>query len=186
MLTHTSDQQATQHSPLLVLTGPLEAHREAVCTDLICAAEPDAALVFSHCRSPRVISDTLVSLDELTVLSLGNGHPESPSVPAHASVAQCPADNLTQAGVAVNEAIDRHDGSMSVCLGSVTAMLQYVDGDTACQFLAAALTQLESVDGVVHAHMDPAAVCPETAASVESRFEAVLERETNGWAIETA
>lgn len=186
MLTHTSDQQANHHSPLLVLTDPFEGHREAVCTDLICAPEPDAALVLAHSRRPRVIADTLVSVDDLTVLSLGKGHSQSPSVPDSVSVTQCPAENLTRAGIVISDAIERQDGSMSVCLGSVTSLLQYVEADTACQFLATALETLEGTDGVVHAHLDPAAVGPETVDSVSSRFDAVIERESNGWAVDTA
>lgn len=187
MLTHSLERRASGHSPVLVLADPLDTERHDACRGLLATGPEMQALVFAYSRRPQFVADQLGDVEAATVLSLGEA--DSPATAAAheaVTVESLPAANLTRVGVAVADALDRHDAnSLSVCLGSVTTLLQYVDVETAFKFLHVTLGRLDGVAGTVHGHLDPAAVDEETVATMRSLFESVLVREGDGWAVES-
>jgi hypothetical protein len=67
-----------------------------------------------------------------------------------------------------------------VCFDSLTAMLQYVDVETAYEFLHAITGQLYAADARAHFHIDPTAHDRTTVDSIASLFDAVVEFGADG------
>ena len=191
MLTHTLDQRTAGHSPLLVLSDPLQSHRQSACSDLLDTDQGGSVLVFAYNRRPRVVVDSVTEHgdpDTLTILSLAERDAERPDGDGfgpNVTVDRRSASNLTGIGVDVSRALKAHDDEteLSVCLGSLTTLLQYVDTQVAFKFLHVTLGRLDAADGTVHAHLDPDAVDEETVATLATQFDSVLERSGGGWTV---
>lgn len=188
MLTHSLDQRTAGRSPLLVLADPLDHRRETACSDLLSVDQPRSVLVFAYHRRPREVVDDFDDPRGVTVIDLGEDtDAEAAEFGPAVTVERCGAADLTAVGVAVTRAIDRHtEGRLHVCLGSLTTLLQYVDRETAFKFLHVTLSRLDSADAVAHGHLDPVAVDEETVATLSSLFDAVLERDDDGWTVQSA
>jgi len=84
-----------------------------------------------------------------------------------------PSD-LTGLGITIGEYLSQWDGAPVVCFDSLTAMLQYVDVETAYEFLHAITGQLYAADARAHFHIDPTAHSRQTVDSIASLFDAVV------------
>lgn len=84
--------------------------------------------------------------------------------------------NLTKIGVAISDHLTEYegDGTTVVCLRSVTALLHYVDLDTAYRFLNAFVHQLASVDAIGHCHLQPDAHSPQQINTLRTLFDATI------------
>ena len=82
-----------------------------------------------------------------------------------------PSD-LTGLGVAISEVLSEWDDPVLVCFDSLTSMLQYVDSDTAYEFLHAVTGQVHAARARAHFHVDPAAHDETTLAGITSLFDA--------------
>jgi len=85
-----------------------------------------------------------------------------------------PSD-LTGIGITVGEFISGRDGDIAVCFDSLTALLQYVDLETAYEFLHALTGQLYSAGAVSHFHIDPSAHDQRTVDTLLSLFDAEVD-----------
>jgi len=85
-----------------------------------------------------------------------------------------PSD-LTGIGIKVGEFVNAQSGQIVVCVDSLTALLQYVDLETAYEFLHALTGQLYSAGAVSHFHIDPSAHDEETVDTLLSLFDASVE-----------
>jgi len=85
-----------------------------------------------------------------------------------------PSD-LTGLGIDIGEFLSAWDGNVVVCFDSLTAMLQYVELETAYEFLHAITGQLYAADARAHFHIDPSAHDERTVDSITSLFDAVVE-----------
>lgn len=85
-----------------------------------------------------------------------------------------PSD-LTGIGITVGEFISGRDEDIAVCFDSLTALLQYVDLETAYEFLHALTGQLYSAGAVSHFHIDPSAHDQRTVDTLLSLFDAEVE-----------
>ena len=88
--------------------------------------------------------------------------------------------DLTGVGIAVTELLSRTEGTSAVCFDSVTALLQYVDLDTAFEFLHVFAGRLHQHHAVGHFHMDPGAHDPQVVAQVSSLVDGKLELADDG------
>ncbi|AGN02476.1 hypothetical protein L593_12685 [Salinarchaeum sp. Harcht-Bsk1] len=88
--------------------------------------------------------------------------------------------DLTGVGIAVTELLSQTEGSTAVCFDSVTALLQYVDLDTAFEFLHVFAGRLHRYDAVGHFHMDPGAHDPQVVAQVASLLDGKLVLDDDG------
>lgn len=66
------------------------------------------------------------------------------------------------------------------CLGSLTALLQYVDVKPAYRFLNAALAEVDARGGTAHAHVSPDALDRRTVDTLASLFDLVAEPRPDG------
>ncbi|WP_424017277.1 DUF7504 family protein [Halorientalis pallida] len=92
------------------------------------------------------------------------------------------ASDLTGIGIKVGEFISGRDEQIAVCFDSLTALLQYVDLETAYEFLHALTGQLYSVGATSHFHIDPNAHDQQTIDTLLSLFDAEVRLAEDGTA----
>lgn len=68
-----------------------------------------------------------------------------------------PSD-LTGLGIGIGETLSAWDAPIAVCFDSLTAMLQYVDFETAYEFCHTITGQFHAAGARAHFHVDPAAI----------------------------
>lgn len=86
--------------------------------------------------------------------------------------------NLTEIGVALSRHLHDMEGErIVVCVRSLTALLQYVDGKQAYQFLNALTNQLASAGALAHYHLEPSAHDDQVVTTLSALFGAVIEVE---------
>ncbi|WP_336001480.1 DUF7504 family protein [Halorientalis halophila] len=95
------------------------------------------------------------------------------------------ASDLTGIGIAVDEFVAGHDEGIAVCFDSLTALLQYVDLETAYEFLHALTGKLYSAGAVTHFHIDPNAHDQQTIDTLLSLFDAEVRLEDEGATVRT-
>jgi len=88
--------------------------------------------------------------------------------------------DLTGVGIAVTELLSGTNGSTAVCFDSVTALLQYVDLDTAFEFLHVFVGRLHRHGAIGHFHMDPGAHDDKLVAQVASLVDGRLTLDDDG------
>lgn len=87
-------------------------------------------------------------------------------------------NDLTGLGIRVNEYLHRweeNDDQTRVCFDSLTAMLQYVEIETAYEFLHILTGRLYGTNAVAHFHMDPGAHDDQTVERIASLCDAVVD-----------
>lgn len=97
------------------------------------------------------------------------------------------ASNLTGLGITLSGLLSdlasagEEDGSdVVVCFDSVTSLLQYADLQGTFRFLHVVTGRVESVGGVGHYHIDPAAHDSQDLATLRGLFDAVVDVEADG------
>ncbi len=145
---------------------------------------PDAQL-----RRWRAHADGFPS--NLGIVSVGESSRSSASMRggSGSSVAGGPIEtvanpnDLTGLGIRVNEYLHQwsaNGGDTAVCFDSLTAMLQYVQLNTAYEFLHIVTGRFYAVDAVAHFHMDPGAHDDRTIETIASLCDAVVELDDDG------
>ena len=84
------------------------------------------------------------------------------------------ASDLTGLGIQIGEFLADWEGDLVVCFDSLTAMLQYVDVETAYEFLHTVTGRLYAADARAHFHIDPTAHDSQTVAAITSLFDATV------------
>lgn len=106
------------------------------------------------------------------------------------TVAASGPGNLTDLGVRITDRLEDMDARSDhldggglgpvCCLGSLTALLQYVDTKRAYRFVNAVTTRVATYGGVTHAHIRPEAHDEQTVDTMASLFDMVAEPTTDG------
>ena len=185
---------------VLVLAPSFSEHEDDVCVDLLLPEEahqqnalwvsytksPDAQVRRFRSRStnpPRNVG--VISVDDAArsaVASAGTGGANS-----FAETVTSPND-LTGLGIRITEYLRRWGDSGArtvVCFDSLTALLQYVELETAYEFLHVLTGRFAAVDAFAHFHMDPTAHDEQTVQTVLSLFDAVVELDEDGTTVRT-
>ena len=87
-----------------------------------------------------------------------------------------PSD-LTGLGIEIADFVDAWPAPVTVCFDSLTAMLQYVDFETAYEFLHTLTGQFDAADARAHFHVDPGAHDAQTVAALTSLVDAAVALE---------
>jgi hypothetical protein len=82
------------------------------------------------------------------------------------------ASDLTGLGIQIGQFLSEWDTPVVVCFDSLTSMLQYVDFETAYEFLHAITGQVHAAGARAHFHIDPDAHDPKQVAGITSLFDA--------------
>ena len=85
------------------------------------------------------------------------------------------ASDLTGLGIEIGQLLSEWEAPVTVCFDSLTAMLQYVEFETAYEFLHALTGQLYAADARAHYHLDPGAHDPHHVAGITSLFDAAVD-----------
>jgi len=165
----------------VLLSAPsMSGDERGVCTDLLFGADPveTSVLWVTFRRDPGAC------LDQWTATT--GDRPLNAAVIAVGDVGTVDADwadvesvssasDLTGLGIEIGEFLSDWEGNVVVCFDSLTAMLQYVEVETAYEFLHAVTGQLYAADARAHFHVDPNAHDTQTVDSIASLFDAVVE-----------
>ena len=82
------------------------------------------------------------------------------------------ASDLTGLGIQISQFLSEWDAPVVVCFDSLTSMLQYVDFETAYEFLHAITGQVHAAGARAHFHIDPDAHDEQKVAGITSLFDA--------------
>jgi len=110
------------------------------------------------------------------------GGPSLPETNAPIETVTSPND-LTGLGIRITEFLTdwaENDNQTVVCFDSLTALLQYVELETAYEFLHIITGRLATVDAFAHFHMDPEAHDQQTVEVLTGLMDAVVEVDETG------
>lgn len=158
------------------------------CRELLSAADDDSTVLWvSYTRPPsacveayRAAYDTDA---DLAVIAVGDMATESPPDAVTVETVSTP-DDLTGLGITLSQMLSARD-DVVVCFDSLTVLLQYVDRETAYEFLNAVTGHLYAADASAHFHLDPTAHDRRTVDALASLFDAIAEREDGEWSVRT-
>lgn len=192
-------------SNTLLLASSFAGDEEGACIDLL---RPDAddkqnVLLVSYTKSPdaqlrrwrahaeqRPANLGIVSVEDSTrsaAAASAGGDATGPEGREGPIETVSNPNDLTGLGIRITEFLDRWDDDqpMVVCFDSLTALLQYVDLETAYEFLHIITGRLAAIGARSHFHMDPGAHDDRTVESVVSLMDAVVEVDDDGRRIRT-
>jgi hypothetical protein len=160
------------------------------CLELLSSAGDETTVLWvSYTRPPadcakRYREATDGGGASLTVISVGDTAADG-SPPSDVAVQTVStATDLTGLGVTLSQTISDHE-DIVLCFDSLTVLLQYVDRETAYEFLNAVTGHLYAADARAHFHLDPTAHDRRTVDALASLFDAIAEREDGEWAVRT-
>lgn len=162
-----------------LLCGPsLGTATRDCCRDHLARGAADGREVawVTYTRPPPVCVESLgADVPVRGVLAVGDGtHRETSETAATVEVVATPED-VTALGIKLSRLLSATDGDLAVCFDAVTAMLQYVDAETAYTFVHAIATQLYAAGARAHFHLDPAAHDRSTVDLFASLCDAVVD-----------
>lgn len=121
--------------------------------------------------------------DDVVILAVGQSEVPNETLDWLRIEAVDSPPNLTELGVRINSVLDDWDGDGSqtaVCFRSLTALLQYADRDTVCQFLDALTDRFEDTDAIAHFHASPDAHSQSVIEALTARVDAVVDADEAG------
>ncbi|MXR50326.1 hypothetical protein GRX03_01710 [Halovenus sp. WSH3] len=158
----------------ILLEEPSIGGGREVCTSLLVdgAAEPNVLFVtFTRQASVCVGQVDDESVGNIGVITVGDASAEIEDSGVVTESVSTPSD-LTGLGISIGQFLSEFDDHVSVCFDSLTSMLQYVDVQTAYEFLHAITGQIYAADARAHFHMDPNAHDDQDVAAIASLFDA--------------
>jgi len=170
----------------VLLCAPSMSGGEAeACTDLLIPSDPGAATalwVTFRGDATDCVDQWVAEIDErpaeAAVVVVGESPGSQPDGVTVEHVSS-PSD-LTGLGITIGELLSEWETPPVVCVDSLTAMLQYVEVETAYEFLHAITGQLYAADARAHFHIDPTAHDRTTVDSIASLFDAIVEFDEDG------
>jgi KaiC/GvpD/RAD55 family RecA-like ATPase len=156
------------------------------CLELLSAATAETTVLWvTYSRSP---SDCLERYREsggagsLSVIAVGDMPTDTPRDSAVTVKSVSTPDDLTGLGITLSQALSTHDDAI-VCFDSLTVLLQYVDTETAYEFLNAVTGHLYAADARAHFHLDPSAHDSQTVDALASLFDVIVDRDDGEWSV---
>jgi len=159
----------------VLLAASAMGERRDVCTSLLVeGVDAPIVLFVTYTRQPGACVDQLAGspIEEVSVITVGDTATEG-----EANVAgnvSTPSD-LTGLGIQIGEFLSERAPPVAVCFDSLTSLLQYVDFETAYEFLHAVTGQVYAADARAHFHIDPEAHDEQHVAGIASLFDARVE-----------
>lgn len=157
----------------VLLAEPPMGQGRDVCTSLLLDTEDNPNVLFvTYTRSA---SDCVAQLDgrddveNVGVVTVGDSS-AAPDGVVTDSVST--ASDLTGLGITIGRFLSEWEEPVLVCFDSLTSMLQYVDVQTAYEFLHAITGQIHAAGARSHFHIDPNAHDDQHVASITSLFDA--------------
>jgi hypothetical protein len=157
---------------------------EDSCADLFSATTPETTvLCVTYSRPPSDCIERFRATGasgSLSVVAVGDMPTDTAGADDVTVKTVSTPDDLTGLGITLSQALSTHADTV-VCFDSLTVLLQYVDTETAYEFLNALTGHLHAADARAHFHLDPAAHDTRTVDALASLFDAIVEREDGTW-----
>ncbi len=181
-------------STVLLLASCSEAPGREACRDLLTVSPTTRlnVLYVAFTNAGRnhlewLTTEASLSPDRVTMIDAAPGPPRPPSVD-HDGLVVDPVGspgNLTKIGVAISEHCKEFEGGGTtvVCLRSLTALLQYIDLETAYRFLNAIANQLATVGAIGHCHLEPDAHSTKEINALRTLFDAAVDPDSPDGAV---
>jgi hypothetical protein len=166
-------QQLDGTTNVLLAEPPMEQRRD-LCTSLLLDQHSAPNVLYvTYTRSPAACIDDLGDigdLDNVGVVTVGDG---GTAVEDERVVTESvsTASDLTGLGIAISKFLSDWDAPVFICFDSLTSMLQYVDVETAYEFLHAITGQIHAAGAMSHFHIDPSAHDEKHVAAITSLFD---------------
>ncbi len=178
--------EAVGDAASILLQAPSMGGSRDHCTDLLTAdVDPAGVLFVTYTRDA---TDCLDQVDGLTdirvgVVIVGDGTTPERS---EAETRRVPsASDLTGLGIEIDDVLGSWEPPVTVCFDSLTSMLQYVEFETAYEFLHATTGRFYAADARAHYHIDPAAHDPAQVAGITSLMDAAITVENDEAVVRT-
>lgn len=157
------------------------------CSSLLRAGQSNGGVVFvTYTRTPAECIDQWASTgeeaDRIGIISVGDSGHSVTDTDAELWTMSSPTD-LTGIGIQLGEILSEWEGPVRICFDSVTSLLQYVEFETAYEFLHTVTGQTHAADGYAHFHVDPEAHDEQTLAALTSLMDARLTRQEDHWSV---
>jgi hypothetical protein len=159
---------------VLLEVPPMGGGRDA-CTSLLTeAVESPSVLFVTYTRGASECAAQVAeaSVANVGVVSVGDAPAGEAEGVRTESVSS--ASDLTGLGIAIGKFLSEWE-DVVVCFDSLTSMLQYVDFETAYEFLHAITGQVYAADARAHFHVDPEAHDEQQVAGITSLFDARVD-----------
>jgi hypothetical protein len=164
---------------VLLQVPPLDEGRD-VCTSLLLDDDAESNVLFvSFTRQASVCVDQVAhasTLGKVGVITVGDASAAVDHEDVVTENVSTPSD-LTGLGIQISKFLTEWEEPVAVCFESLTAMLQYVDYETAYEFLHAITGQIHAAGARAHFHVDPSAHDENHIAGITSLFDASISLE---------
>ena len=165
-------------SNVLVAAPSMGGTRDA-CSTLLTEGLTEPRVVFvTFTRQPRACvaqwDETGATASAVAVITVGDGGGDLDRADVAVENVSTPSD-LTGLGIKIGQVLSEWDDPVAVCFDSLTAMLQYVDVETAYEFLHAITGQFHAAGARAHFHIDPEAHDPIQVDAITSLMDARVD-----------
>ena len=148
---------------------------QGVCTTLLADPAAPSVLFVTFTRQPAAclsqLEDAEAGVRNVGVTTVGDAGAAGDRDDAVIENVSTPSD-LTGLGIEIGQFLSEWDPPVTVCFDSLTSMLQYVDFETAYEFLHAITGQVHAAGARAHFHIDPDAHDEQHVAGITSLFDA--------------
>ena len=150
-----------------------------ICSELLGTSGDNRTVLWvSYTRSPSACVESFpdgAGEPSFSVITLGESPIRDVEIPDGVSVetVSAPAD-LTGLGVTLSQTLSTTD-DVTLCFDSLSALLQYVDRETAYEFLHTVTGQLYGAGVAAHFHLDPTAHDRQTVDALASLFDTIVD-----------
>lgn len=157
---------------ILLEESPIGRGRDA-CTSLLVEGSQSRSLSITYTRGTADCVDQLEDepVDNPGVITVGEAPGTAGRDDIRTEAVTTPSD-LTGPGIAIGEILAEWDDPVVARFASLTSVLQYVDFDTAHEFLHAITGRIHSAGARAHSHIDPGAHDGTTLAGLTSLLDA--------------
>lgn len=178
---------------VLVLAPVMSEQKNAACYDLLTEqppAEIDYLRIVYRNTPDQVLREWADNVGEppgTTVIvgvtdraQVAQGTEAVEATDAHVEVFTANPNDLTGMSMTLNNAfgeLSKSDRDLYVCFDSITALLQFVDGDSAYRFLHMLTGKLRKLGAVAHFHASPEAHDPQTLSQLKTTFDDLVEHD---------
>ena len=157
----------------VLLAEPSIGQSRDVCTSLLLDRREHPNVLFvTYTRQPSACLDQVASdVERVGVITVGDGPTAGTGDGVVVESVSTPSD-LTGLGIKIGQFLREWEAPLFVCFDSLTPMLQYVEFQTAYEFLHAITGQIYAAGATSHFHIDPQAHDETHVAGITSLFDA--------------
>jgi hypothetical protein len=184
--------QAAKAKNVFVLAPVMSEDKDDACFDLLTERPPedvDLLKVVYRSTVAEVLDEwidrtgttpattVIVGVDDRAQAS-ALANVDEDAVDGQVEVLTANPNDLTGMSMTLNNALtelSKTDNDLYVCFDSITALLQFVDTDSAYRFLHMFTGQLRKAGAVAHFHASPNAHDPQTLSQMKTTFDELVE-----------